>query len=110
MGKLEGAVDRPRTAWGYGTFDIIDLAVTLFEGIAQAHAFIQGNKRTAWKTSIMFLKANGFTVSSSLDGEAFGHFLTQFVAGEVPKASVVETVRQACLPYTPPSVVESAER
>jgi death on curing protein len=101
IGKLEGAVERPRTVWGYGTTDLIELAVTLFEGIAHAHGFLQGNKRTAWKTSIIFLKANGLTVSSNLDSENFGHFLTQFVAGDISKSSVIESVRRGSIPYTP---------
>lgn len=71
----------------------------MLEGIAHAHAFIQGNKRTAWKMSVLFLKANGATVDPAIDGEVFGRFLTRFVAGEIPKEHVIEAVRSATVPY-----------
>ena len=49
MGKLESAFGRPQNHFHYtGDNDILRLAMILVEGIAQAHAFEQGNKRTAW--------------------------------------------------------------
>ena len=45
-GLLESALARPRNAFAYEE-DIVALAVRLLAGIAQAHAFEQGNKRTA---------------------------------------------------------------
>jgi death-on-curing protein len=99
IGKLEGAVERPRSAWGYGVEDLVELAVSMFEGIAHAHAFIQGNKRTAWKASVLFLKANGAAVDPTIDGEVFGRFLTRFVAGEIAKEDVVAAIRSGIVSY-----------
>jgi death-on-curing protein len=81
--------------------DVVELAVSMFEGIAHAHAFIQGNKRTAWKASVMFLKANAVTVDSGLDSEMFGQFLTQFVAGETSKDDVIRVLRESIQTYRP---------
>jgi death on curing protein len=46
-GLLDSALARPQNAFAYGEEDVIALAVRLLAGIAMAHAFEQGNKRTA---------------------------------------------------------------
>jgi death on curing protein len=62
-GLLESALARPRNFFGYGEEDIVVLAVALMAGIAQAHAFEQGNKRTAFAAMRLFLAANGYDTS-----------------------------------------------
>ena len=51
---------RPRNAFAYGEEDIVVLAVALMAGISRAHAFEQGNKRTAFGALKLFLLANGY--------------------------------------------------
>lgn len=58
-GLLESALARPRNAFAYGEEDIVVLAVALAAGISRAHAFEQGNKRTAFAAMRLFLNANG---------------------------------------------------
>ena len=60
VGLLEGALARPRNAFAYGEEDIVILAVRLLAAIAQVHAFEQGNKRTAFAATRLFLSANGY--------------------------------------------------
>lgn len=60
QGLLESALARPRNAFAYGEEDVVVLAVTLMAGIARAHAFEQGNKRTAFGAMRLFLRANGY--------------------------------------------------
>jgi death-on-curing protein len=60
---LESAVARPQNAFAYGEEDIIVLAVRPMAGIAQAHAFEQGNKRSAFVAMIQFLMNNGCDVA-----------------------------------------------
>ena len=57
---LESALARPHNAVAYGEEDIVSLAVTLMAGISRAHAFEQGNKRTAFAALRLFLKINGY--------------------------------------------------
>ena len=59
-GLLESALARPRNAFAYGEENIIVLAVNLMAGIARAHAFEQGNKRTAFAAMRMFFRINGY--------------------------------------------------
>jgi death-on-curing protein len=64
-GLLESALARPQNAFAYGEEDIVSLAVRLLDGIAQAHAFEQGNKRTAFEAMWHFLRLNGFDLAIS---------------------------------------------
>jgi death on curing protein len=63
QGLLESAFARPRNFFAYGEEDIVVLAVALMAGIARAHAFEQGNKRTAFGAMRLFLRANGYDAS-----------------------------------------------
>jgi death on curing protein len=63
QGLLESALARPQNAFVYSGEDIVVLAVRLMAGIAQAHAFEQGNKRTAFVAMVQFLIANGYDLA-----------------------------------------------
>ena len=56
---LESALARPRNFFGFGEEEIVVLAVSLMAGIARAHAFAQGNKRTCFVAMVQFLKTPG---------------------------------------------------
>src|SRR6266699_871157 len=58
-GMLESAIMRPRMAAYYSAADIIRQAALLAVGISQARAFLDGNKRTAFAASDVFLRLNG---------------------------------------------------
>jgi len=62
QGLPESALARPRNffGFGFGAEDIVILAVSLMAGIARAHAFTQGNKRTCFIAMVQFLKVNGY--------------------------------------------------
>jgi death-on-curing protein len=62
-GLLDSAMARPRNALAYGEADIVALAVRLLAGIAQAHAFEQGNKRTSFVAMTEFLMINGYDLA-----------------------------------------------
>jgi len=62
-GLLESALARPQNAFAYGEEDVVVLAVRLMAGVAHAHAFEQGNKRTAFIAMVQFLIANGHDTS-----------------------------------------------
>ena len=62
-GLLESALARPRNFFAYGEEDIVALAVALMAGVAQAHAFEQANKRTAFAAMRLFLRVNGYDTS-----------------------------------------------
>ena len=62
-GLLESALARPVNLAAYGDPDAPALAASYAFGIARNHAFIDGNKRTAWVLARLFLKANGVEIA-----------------------------------------------
>ena len=67
IGLLEAALGRPVNKWGYGATDPFDLAAAYAFSIAKAHAFVDGNKRTALVCALTFLLANGTHVRRDPD-------------------------------------------
>ena len=59
-GLIEGAAAAPINAFAYaGIRDLLVLAVRLLHAVAMAHAFEDGNKRTAFFGAAAFLELNG---------------------------------------------------
>jgi death-on-curing protein len=60
--KPLGALDRPRWAHHYRDPkpDVIELAAIYVHAICKAHAFTEGNKRTAFSVCAVFLMSNGY--------------------------------------------------
>lgn len=56
---LEAGCARPLNRAAYGTPSLSELAAAYAYGIAKAHAFVDGNKRTAFVTALTFLRLNG---------------------------------------------------
>jgi death on curing protein len=50
---------RPQMAEHYDDADLIRQAALLAVGISQAQAYLDGNKRTAYQATLVFLKVNG---------------------------------------------------
>lgn len=59
-GLLQNALQRPVNKWQYENADTFECAAAYAFGIAKAHAFVDGNKRTAFVTSVTFLRLNGW--------------------------------------------------
>ncbi|MEW6353334.1 MAG: type II toxin-antitoxin system death-on-curing family toxin [Pseudomonadota bacterium] len=58
-GLLDSALARPENLFCYGTPTLHELAAAYGYGLAKNHPFIDGNKRTAFLTSAVFLMDNG---------------------------------------------------
>ena len=59
-GKLESAIMRPQMAAHYEEADLVRQTALLISGVALAHAFVDGNKRTALIAGRTFLRFNGY--------------------------------------------------
>jgi death on curing protein len=66
---LQNALQRPVSKWQYENADTFKRARGFTFGIADEHAFVDGNKRTAIVTSVTFLRLNGW------------HFITEPAEG-----------------------------
>jgi death on curing protein len=56
---LSSALNRAQTAAFYSGADLIGQAARLATGLSRAQAFVEGNKRTAFAATTVFLKLNG---------------------------------------------------
>jgi death-on-curing protein len=62
---LESALHRPVNKWHYGETDFATLAAAYGFGIASNHPFVDGNKRVAFVSMVVFLRLNGLRFSAS---------------------------------------------
>lgn len=90
-GALESALARPRNKWEYEGADMPGLAAAYGFGIARNHPFVDGNKRAAFVTLMLFLRKNGLWFSPP-QAEATRMMLS-LAAGEVSEESLARWIR-----------------
>lgn len=59
---LEMGCARAMNLAAYGTPDVFDIAAAYAFGISKAHAFVDGNKRTAFVAAFTFMRLNGLVL------------------------------------------------
>ncbi|MHB8335549.1 MAG: type II toxin-antitoxin system death-on-curing family toxin [Acidimicrobiales bacterium] len=72
IGLLDSAVNRPRSsAFGEDAYATLNLkAAALLQSMAKNHALVDGNKRLAWLSTVVFCDLNGLSPQLT-DDEAF---------------------------------------
>lgn len=83
---LESALARPRNLALYGEPDSSSLAASLAYGLAKNHAFVDGNKRSAWVGARLFLKLNRIEIV--FDKAEATVMVQQLAAGEITEDEV----------------------
>lgn len=63
-GLFESALARPENLAAYGPPDAAALAAAYGWGLARNHPFVDGNKRTAFVATELFLMLNGFELAA----------------------------------------------
>jgi death on curing protein len=96
MGLLQSALARPENLVAYGAPDVADLAAAYAFGIARNHAFIDGNKRTAYVAGELFLALNGFELTAT-DADGVLTFLA-LASGELTDVQLAEWYRGKIMP------------
>lgn len=91
-GLLDSALARPQNAFAYGEEDIVALAVRLLAGLAQAHAFEQGNKRTAFIGMTEFLMINGYDLAVD-DSTRWADEIIAFVEHRITEEDFAHAIR-----------------
>ena len=74
VGALDSAILRPQMGYYDG---IIEEAAALMESLAMNHPFVDGNKRTAFAATEVFLSMNGHFIDCD-DREAYEFFMQLF--------------------------------
>ncbi len=81
LGLLESALARPQNRFAYGETDLAALAAAYGFGIARNHPFVDGNKRTALASMIVFLNLNRLALIAPQ--EAASAIVLALAAGEI---------------------------
>ncbi|WP_320196084.1 type II toxin-antitoxin system death-on-curing family toxin [Agrobacterium rosae] len=97
--KLDGALQRPITSWHYNSnHDAVSLAVICMEAIASAHAFEQGNKRTAFDAGFVFLMANGYELLEEADQDIVAVAFIELIERKRNAASFEALLKEFVVP------------
>ena len=95
-GALEAGCARPLNLAADGTPDVFDLGAAYAFGIAKAHAFVDGNKRTAFVACATFLRLNGHVLRPDpADGV---RMMEALAASEIDEAGFAEWLRRTARP------------
>ena len=90
-GLLESAISRPVNQWHYGQTDLAALAAAYAFGLARNHAFVDGNKRIAFQSMMVFLRGNG--VAFAPDAAHASAIILALAAGEVNEEGLTRWIR-----------------
>jgi death-on-curing protein len=102
-GLLASALARPKQLFAYGGDDatLPRLAAAYAYGIARNHPFVDGNKRTAFVVSLLFLRLNGFTVDAT-QVEKYEVFMA-LAAGTLDEAAPASWIEKRADPLKDPA-------
>ncbi len=90
-GLIESALGRPRHKFAYGESDLAALAAAYAFGIAENHPFVDGNKRTAFASMLVFLGLNG--IDFDVPPQDATVMIVSLAAGEVSEESLARWIR-----------------
>ncbi|MBS0126282.1 type II toxin-antitoxin system death-on-curing family toxin [Thetidibacter halocola] len=93
---LEMGCARAMNLAAYTDAEVSEIAAAYAFGIAKAHAFVDGNKRTAFVTAVTFLRLNGFTFRPDpVDGV---HMMEGLASGDVTEAEFAKWLSASMSP------------
>ncbi len=93
---LEAALMAPQHNLHYtdGGVDLFDLAAVYLYHMARGHAFVDGNKRTAYLTALTFLDVNGINIILRTNILELAEATVATSEGELDKPALAELMRR----------------
>jgi death-on-curing protein len=91
---LESALARPQNQHAYGEIDTFLLAASYAEGISRNHAFVDGNKRTAFYVAADFLEQNGHLLQAS-EGVEHAEMMELLGQGKLTREQAANHLRKS---------------
>ncbi len=91
-GLLSSALARPAsTLMGVDAYPALEeKAAVLLESGTRNHALLDGNKRTAWTLTVLFLWINGY--KHTFDTDTAFHLVTGVAAGQIPREQSARSI------------------
>lgn len=96
VGLLDSAVNRPQSsAFGEDAYSTLSLkAAALLQSMVMNHALVDGNKRLAWLSTVVFCDLNGFAPLLT-DDEAF-QLVWDVASSHIDIASIADRLQLEC--------------
>lgn len=93
---LESAVAAPQATWGGEAImtDPIEIAAAYLFYLCRNHPFIDGNKRTALATCLVFLAANGILIPRQLPVDAWEQLTLDVAASRLDRDATTARLRE----------------
>jgi death-on-curing protein len=93
---LESAINAPQASMmGRPVFDDpVEMAAAYLFYLCRNHPFIDGNKRTALATCLVFLSENGLLAAEELDAEAWEAFTLEVASSALNREQATERLRE----------------
>ena len=93
QGLLVSALARPQQIHAYGENDIFVLAAAYGYGIARNHPFFDGNRRTAYVLTRLFLKLHGEDIHHATEQKIVT--FERLAAGTLSELELIDWLRKA---------------
>lgn len=95
QGLLESAVAAPQATFGGDCLheDLFAMAAAYAFHLCKNHPFLDGNKRTAFYATVLFLDRNGIGGLGAASGDSFADTLIAVAAGRCPKEELPAILR-----------------
>lgn len=97
-GLLASALDRPKNLAVYESPDVAALAASYAKGLAQNHAFVDGNKRAAFLAVGLFLYINGYRLRATQADATVA--VIALAAGELSEEGFAQWLRERLAPWS----------
>jgi len=102
LGLLESALARPINKFAYGETDLAVLAAAYGFGIARNHPFVDGNKRTALASMIVFLGLNRIDLDAPQEDATA--IVLSLAAGEITEDVLASWIADHLKPLDAPGI------
>jgi death-on-curing protein len=96
FGLVESAVDQPKNDFYYANADLFGIAAAYAFHIAQAQAFLDGNKRTALTAAMTFLEMHG--IDTTCDWRILHDAMIAIAEKRLDKAGLAQRFREVFPP------------
>lgn len=92
---LESAVAAPKATFGGEPIisDVIEIAAAYLFYLCKNHPFVDGNKRTALASCLVFLSENGRLANSRLDVDAWEQFVLNVASSDLDRSRATAQLR-----------------
>lgn len=96
---FESAVQQPMNTYFYGQGDLFDIGAAYAFHIAEAQAFLDGNKRTGVLAALSFFDINGVQVS--IDDLEFYRLVIEIAERRCDKVRLAAFLRRSAVDFRP---------